>query len=130
MCRIESGPFQEREGGVIQNNEPREWAITIASEANLSDGVELGPYVLCAISLPAAFTNTTITFQARTHSTVWKDVHNADGELSFDVTVSTFLIVDPADFAGCRYLRVRAGASAGQTPEEAERELVLVVRAV
>lgn len=129
--RIESGPFQERDDAVINNNEPQEWALEIASGAALSDGVELGPYVLCAVRMPAAFTGTTITFQSRTHTTAWANLVDTDGaEIEYTIAVGTFMTVDPADFAGCRWLRIRSDASGDQTTEGDDRTIVIVVRTV
>jgi hypothetical protein len=130
LGRIESGPFQERDDAVVQNNEAQSWAVVIANGASVSDEVELGPYVLCGIIMPAAWTAADLSYQVRGHTTGWVDMCLDGDELTDAAAADQYVIVDPADFAGARFLRIRSGTTGTPVAQGAERTLVLVVRPV
>ena len=128
------GPFQTDplESGVVQDNEPMEWAVTIAAQGTLSDQVELGPYVLCGIIMPpVGWTAANLTFQAGSHGHPPRDMYDIDGvEIEATAATDRYIAVDPADFAGCRILRVRSGTTGTPVAQAAERAIVLILRRV
>lgn len=128
-----SFPQTERDKFVWQKNIPfSTLPINIASGAALSDGVDLGYCVVCAIQMPAAWTTANLTFQGRcAPELAWMDVYTSTGvEVNVTAAASRFIIVDPSDFAGLRFLRVRSGTTGTPVNQAAGRELRLMVRPI
>lgn len=101
-------------------------SVTIASGQQTSGAVDLSGCVLVGLDMPSAFTGTTVTFtvsssQSGTYKTLYKDGAN----VSVTVTASRQVVLQPADFAGVRFLKVVSGSA-----EAAERTITLVTRPV
>lgn len=99
---------------------------TISSGQTVSAEIDLGGTTPVALITPAALTGTTVTFQAATttggtFNTVMKD----GATLSVTVAASRFVVLQPSDFAGVRFLKVVSGSSEG-----ADRTLTLATRYV
>lgn len=99
--------------------------VVIANGGTVSAALQLQGLVLCGIQLPAAFTGTTLTFQASVDGTTFQPVKStASGTaLSYTVAQGTYVAIDPKDFQGINYLKVVSG-----TAEGAARTLNLAVR--
>ena len=95
---------------------------TTSGEADLSNG-----RTLAGIIMPGTFTGTALTFTAYdssggTFNAIYGDTGTA---ISVTCAASRYIAVDPAVFAGVRYLKVVSGSSEG-----GNRTVRLVVRNV
>jgi hypothetical protein len=103
---------------------------TIANGASLSGAVDLTAGVLVGIQMPT-WTAAVLTFQGSADDTTYTNVYT-DGGSEFTVQTASdrFVQVDPVDFVGIRYLKVRSGTSGSAVNQGAERVLTLVVRPI
>lgn len=106
--------------------------VTIASGQSLSGIVALDGLVLVGIKMPAAWTAASLTFQASDDDDdTFTDMYSVDGvEVTAQTAASRWLIIDPADFASVRFLRVRSGTGATPVNQAAARVLTLIARKV
>ncbi len=88
---------------------------TIADSGTVSGEVDLSGCTLCGVFLPSTFDGTTLKFQAATESggTFVAVVDGAGADVSKTCAASKYLPLNPADFAGVRFLKLVAGT--GQT---------------
>jgi hypothetical protein len=89
---------------------------TIASSAQASAAVNTLGMALCGIILPATFTGTTITFQAcDTIDGTFVDVKSttSGSALSYTVAQGTYVAIDPKDFQGIQFLKIKSGSTEG-----------------
>lgn len=107
---------------------------TIADSASLSGAVDLSSNkgTLVAIQTPAGWTTAVITFQASYDGSTWCNLYNASGVevATGSIVASYYVALDPADFAGIRYLKVRSGTAAAAVAQAGGDTLQLVLRAV
>jgi len=104
---------------------------TIANGASLSDAINLRGEVLVGIEMPAAWTAANLTFQASMDNATYLNVYSAAGaELVVTAAASQFIWVDPSNFAGCRWIKVRSGTSGTPVNQGAERLVGLVSRGI
>ena len=90
--------------------------VTIASGAATSGAVDLSDLALCGVILPATFDGTTLGFTvATTADGTYYTLRNASTgtDVAFTATASKYMALDPALFAGVRY--VKAVASGNQS---------------
>lgn len=101
---------------------------TIASGQTVSGAVDLEGCALVGAFLPATLDGTALTFLAcDTAGGTYLPVHDADGdEVTATVAASRYLILDPADFAGVRYLKLEMGTAQSTT----DTTITLAVRPV
>ena len=91
---------------------------TIASSGTTSNEIKCGVNPICGVYIPAGFTGTTIGFvSATTESGTYYTVRNTDGALSYTVSASTYLQIDPSVLAGCDSIKIVAGSSQSSTTE-------------
>lgn len=90
-------------------------SVAIASGQTASAVIACSGFVLCGIQLPAAFTGTTLTFQASIDGTTFQPVYStASGTaLSYTVAQGHYVAVNPQDFQGVNYLKIVSGSSEG-----------------
>lgn len=101
----------------------------IANGGTDSAAVDLGERVLTAIIMPAAWTAANITFKAAERSDgTFRTVKRADGSTTaiaaYTITTPAaddHITVNPADFAGMRYIKVVSSGAQG-----AERRIQLL----
>lgn len=100
-------------------------AASIASSASASSIVDCGGLALCGIFIPAAFTGTTITFQASADGINFfpMTLNTAGNNLSYAVAPSTYVAINPLDFQGVQYLKVVSGST-----EAGARSLILSLK--
>jgi hypothetical protein len=105
---------------------------TIAAAGSLSGAVDCGAGLFpVALVLPAVWTAADITLQASADGTNYYDVYQSDNtEYTIKAAASRFIILDPADLAGVRYLKVRSGTSGTPVAQAAERVISVVIRQV
>lgn len=108
-------------------------SVTIATGASLSDEEDLQGKTLCGVIIPSTWgTTADVTFAASdvTGGTFYP-VRTPAGEYAFaSITASQYLAVDPAVFAGVRFLKVRSGTSATPVNQTGGDVLTLVFRAL
>lgn len=109
--------------------------VTIADSASLSGAIDLGDYTLCGIIVPSGWSTATISFAASDSlAGTYYPVYSSSGAevVTGSITGGTavWVALDPADFAGIRYLKVRSGTSAAATNQSGGDTLTLVVRLV
>lgn len=101
---------------------------TIAANKVESNVVDLRGGSLCALLVPAAMSNTTITFKAGVVPATMLPVHdttNSAVSITCGTAEAAFYPLDPANFVGARYVQVVSGGT-----EVAERVFTLGVRAL
>lgn len=110
--------------------------VTIADSASQpTDGVDLGDETLCGVIVPSTWSTAAISFLAATTLTgTYYPLYSASGAevVTGSITGGTavWVALDPADFAGVRYLKVRSGTSAAAVNQSGGDTLTLVTRAV
>lgn len=99
---------------------------TIANGQTETDALTLNGFVLCGILLPAAFTGTTITFEVAsaiggTYVPLKSTI--AGTLLTYTVAPSTYAAIDPKDFHGVQFLKIKSGSA-----EAAARTLLCALK--
>lgn len=103
------------------------FTVTIAANASLSGAVQLDEFVPVAIVMPSSWTAANLTFQASEDGTTFLDLYSTSGsELQVTAAANRFLALDPAQFRGARFLKVRSGTSATPVNQTAQRTLKLL----
>ncbi len=118
--------FYPAPGGVVngfgENFSPA--VVKIESGATTSSSQDLGAQGLVGIIMPAAFTGTAITFQGSMDNVTFTSLYNSNNSAySITVSASRYYILWPADFLGCRSVRIVSNGAEG-----ALREITLVMR--
>ncbi len=105
---------------------------TIANGASLSSVVDLAGLALVGIEMPAAWTAANLTFQAAASASanVANFYDEMGGEFTASAAASRYIKIDPADFAGIKYLKVRSGTSGAPVAQGADRSITLVCRSL
>lgn len=88
--------------------------------------IKLAGFVLCGIKVPAAFTGTALTFEMCDVSggTYVPVVSGTSGTaLSYTVAQGKYYAIDPKDFQGINYLKIKSGST-----EVAARTLVISLK--
>ncbi len=104
----------------------------IAISTSLSAAVLVpAGFTLAGIIMPTAWTAANLTFQGSANGTLYNDIYNAAGT-EYNVTASTsrFITIDPPDFAGVGWIKVRSGTTGTPVTQTAARSIVLVFREV
>ena len=100
--------------------------VVIANSQQESAAINCGGMVLCGIFLPAAFTGTALTFEASTaiDGTYVAVKSTASGTaLTYTVAQGTYCAIDPKDFQGIQFLKIKSGSAEG-----ADRTLTLSLK--
>lgn len=94
--------------------------------------VDLAGYDLVGISMPAAWTAASLTFQASgTSAALVKDMYDAVGtEYTVTAAAARFIAIPPADFLGVQWLIVRSGTTGTPVNQAAAVTINLIVRPV
>lgn len=100
-------------------------SATIANAATTTAAIDLAGTSLVAIQFPAAFTGTSVTFQASTTlSGTYQAVIDGSGTtLTKTVVAARYMVLDPLEFAGIQFIKIVSSAS-----EAAQRDLIIVTR--
>lgn len=109
--------------------------VTIANGASLSGAADLSGVIgggLVAIIPDAAFDTNVLTFQASADNSTFSNLYNSSGAevTTGSIAASNWYALDPADFAGIPYLKVRSGTSGAAVNQVGATVLTLVFRAV
>lgn len=117
------------------------YTATIANGASLSGAVEISFPVddarttLCGIIVPSGWTTAVISFAAGLTATgTFYPVYNAAGAevVTGSITGGTavWVALDPADFVGIPFIKIRSGTNAAAVAQSGGDDLTLVVRGV
>jgi hypothetical protein len=103
------------------------FTATIANGATDSGEIDLAGCTLCGVFLPAEFDGTALKFKAASAAggTFVAVVDGAGADVSKTCAASKYLPLNPADFAGVRFLKLTAG-----TAQTGDSVLTLAVRPV
>lgn len=86
-------------------------SVAIANGAQSSAAITTGGMVLVGVMMPAAFTGTAITFEAcDTLGGTYLPVYNSSGPVSYTVAASRYIAIDPKDFQGIEFLKIKSGS--------------------
>lgn len=104
----------------------------ITSGVSLSTAVNIDPYRLVGIAMPATWTAANLTFQAsHDNGTTYNNLYDDLGtEMTVTAAASRYITLDPAVFAGINYLKVRSGTSGTPVNQGGDRTITLVTRTV
>lgn len=106
----------------------------IAASGTLSAAVDLGGLQATGIYMGTAWGGTApLSFQASHDGTTYSDLYRYDGtaELFVNATAAAanqFVVLDPDDWKGIRYVKVRSGRASSAITQAAERQLIFVGR--
>ena len=101
-------------------------AAAIAAGQTASAAIDLSGCTLCGVYVPAAFTGTTLAFQASPDGAAFSRVGDGSGNAYVQsLAPGDFVPVDTAVFAGVRFVKIVSNAA-----EAAARSLTLAVRPV
>ena len=105
--------------------------VAIANGTALSAAINLGGRVLVGMLMSSAWTAAGVTFQASIDGVTFADLFTIDGdELLATVAASQFIVLNPANFSGIAFLKVRSGTTGTPVNQAAARTLVLAIRAI
>jgi hypothetical protein len=108
--------------------------VKIASGESLSTVVDCLYGMPCGIVMPAAWTSAVISFAVAPSlpsgepGTFVPLRNSAGGVVSVTVAAETAVSLDPAQFAGFRWLKLRSGTSASPVNQAADRTLDVILR--
>jgi hypothetical protein len=91
-------------------------ALVIANGQQSSGAGDLTGFTLCGFFTPAALTGTTLTFEVSTAvdgTFVPLKSTTSGTALSYTVAASGYYAVDPKDFYGVQFLKVKSGSAEG-----------------
>lgn len=110
---------------------PIELQSTIANGQSLSNAVDIGNKTLLGIVIPSSWTAANLTFQVSTDGITYNDVYdNLGTEKNVTAAASRYIIIDPVDFIGAKYIKVRSGTAASAVNQGAERIVKLITKVV
>lgn len=107
----------------------RNEVVTISSSGTVSTAIDLvdssgAGYSAVGMIMPAAFTGSTVSFQASDDGTTYYAVYNTNNTLlSASVTQGRMYLFTPGDFIGVRFLKVVSGST-----ESTSRTIKLMTR--
>lgn len=106
--------------------------VSIGAGASLSGGIDCLGQTLVGIILPAGWTTATLSFQGSVDGTNWYNIYAASGSevVTGSFSASSYVALDPADFAGVPQLKVRSGSSSAATNQVSAVSPTLVFRGV
>lgn len=118
---------------VVQaGSNPTQVTATIANGGSLSSAVDLAGKILVGYIIPAGWTAAGLTFQTSPDGVAaYNDVYDFTGtEIAHVVAASRFVRVNPGDWVGVRFIKVRSGTAAVPVNQGAVRDIILVTKAV
>jgi hypothetical protein len=110
------------QGNLVYNRQ-----VAIASGQTASAVIDAKGFSLVGVLLPAAFTGTSLTFQASVDGTNFFAVNSttSGSSLSYTVAQGNYYAIDPTPFYGIRYLKIVSGSS-----EAANRVLTVALKGI
>lgn len=106
---------------------PLQFRVTIPSGGSLSGAVDLGETLPVAVVMPSAWDAAALTFQGSLDGSSFLDLYSTSGsELQVSAAANRIIALDPAQFRGARFLKVRSGTSATPVNQTATRSLLIL----
>lgn len=91
-----------------------ESTATIVNTAQESSVISTAGLSLCGILMPPTFTGTALTFEAcATLGGTYVPVYNSAGQVSYTVAAARYIAIDPKDFQGILFLKIKSGSAEG-----------------
>jgi hypothetical protein len=87
-------------------------------------------YVLVGLFTPAAIDGTAFTFQVSMDGTTFYNLYNSLGEVNYTMAASRAIAIDPIDFSGWRFLKLRLGTAGSPNNATANRIVGCILRPV
>lgn len=113
----------------MQTQEIAYQQVTIANGANLSAAINIVGSGIVRITTPSAWTAANLTFQVSHDGTTFNNLYDQYGsEYTVVAAASRAITLQPSDFAGFNYIKVRSGTSGTPVTQAADRSLILAVR--
>jgi hypothetical protein len=102
-------------------------STVIPSGDHLSGAIDTLGLTLIAIKIPAAMTGANFTFKAcESLAGDYETIYYGNGNpITVNIVADTFLVLDPKDFQGFRYLKIRSDAA-----EAADRTLICSLKGI
>jgi hypothetical protein len=98
--------------------------LTIAASGTESGSLDLYGTTLVGLYMPAAWSVADLSFKASSDNTTFYDVYRDSGSsASITTAASRYVALDPADFAGVRFLKLVSSAT-----QSASRVITVVSR--
>src|SRR5262249_33926456 len=95
----------------------------------ISPAVDLTQYSLVGLVMPSGWTAANVTFQGSVDNTNYFDLYDSGAEVNLGAAAaSRYLLLNPATFAGLRYVNVRSGTGGTPVTQGDDRVLRLVLR--
>lgn len=91
-------------------------ATTILSGQQESAAIQCGGLALCGIFVPTGFTGTALTFEASPDGVaayVPVKSTTSGSALSYTVAAGEYIAIDPKDFQGIAFLKIKSGTAEG-----------------
>jgi hypothetical protein len=93
----------------------------------LSAAIDLGTEILQGYIMPATWVAAGLTFQTSPDGVAYNNIYDATGtEVAHVVDISRFVRVNPADWVGVRFIKLRSGTAAVPVNQTASRDIILV----
>jgi hypothetical protein len=88
--------------------------VDIANGQQESAALNCGGIVLVGILFPAAFTGTAVTFEVSNKiDGTYVPLYNSAGLVSYTIAQGRFYAIDPKDFYGVNFLKIKSGSAEG-----------------
>lgn len=98
-------------------------SLTAALDLTLLGGAPVG------IQMTAAWDAANLTYQVSADNTLFQNYYDSAGtEITTTAAAARFIRLNPPDYAGIRYLKIRSGTSGTPVNQTADRALQLVYR--
>lgn len=102
---------------------------TIAAGQSLSDKLNVSAGDLCRLTIPAAWDNAPITFQASTDDVGYNDLYDINGnELTMAVKPGAGILLNSNIVQGIAWLKIRSGTSKGPVNQSAQRTFAVSLK--
>ena len=98
-------------------------SFSIGNGASLSDAVRLSGSTPTEIVMPGAWTAAGITFQISHDGTTYQDMYRSGAEVAVTVDAAQNVRLDPGDFIGINYIKLRSGTSGTPVNQGAARTI-------
>lgn len=109
---------------------PLTQTATIANGASLSGAVDMGGKTLLSLEMPSGWTAANISFDVSNDNSSYVACYLEGTEYTFPTGASRGHSLNPAAFAGWRYVKVRSGISGTTVAQGASRDIKLYMKAV
>jgi hypothetical protein len=107
----------------------RNTTVTIANGASQSSEIALGENSLVAIIIPAGWTAADITALGSADGDTYYDLYDTDGnEVTVQADESRSIVLDPAEWTGLKFIKLRSGTTALAVNQGAARTLTVLYR--